>query len=92
MFQIQDPELHWLTVTNIALGAVALLCVGAISAAVVHELLARARQRVTSALPAIDDHTFFVPELGVTMADGGEVIDAQAGDAPAGEPKPSPGA
>ena len=77
MFQIQDPELQWLTVTNIALGAVALLCVGAVGSAVVHELLARARQRATSALPAADDHTFFVPELGVTMADGGEVLDAE---------------
>lgn len=92
MFQIQDPELHWLTVTNIALGAVALLCVGAISAAVVHELLARARQRVTSALPEVDHHTFFVPELGVTMADGGEVIEADAEPTTAGTPKPTPGA
>lgn len=74
MFQVQDPELFWLTVTNIALGVVALLCVGAVASAVMHELLARARPRATSALPA-DDHAFLVPELGVTMADGGEKLE-----------------
>jgi hypothetical protein len=31
---------------------------------------------------AADDHTFVSPELGPTMADGGERLDRQGGDGP----------
>jgi hypothetical protein len=73
-----DPSVLWLNLTNIVLGVVMLICCGVIAFAVVREVLARVRSgaRLTGALPRSgfvpDDHTFAIPELGLTMADGGE--------------------
>jgi hypothetical protein len=63
----------WLNFTNIALGLVTLVCVIAIAGGVARELLVRWARR--AALE--DDHAFATPGLGVTMADGGERIDAE---------------
>jgi hypothetical protein len=79
---MNDPSTYWLTVTNIALGLVTLICIVAVGIGVVQELAARARKRAAlnkldaevAALVASysDGHAFDIPSLGVTMADGGE--------------------
>ena len=69
---IPESEVFWLNVTNIGLGLATLACVGVAAWAVVHELLARARRRVRV---RDDAHVALLPELGLTMADGGEKVD-----------------
>ena len=73
----------WLNMTNLALGVITALALLVVASAVGWELLARRRQaRETDtfdeelrALWRTDSHTFSVPELGLTMADGGERIE-----------------
>ena len=87
MFDPTDPETFWLNATNIALGAVTLICIIAVASVVFREVLARVRARVVEVLPS-DDHAFAHPELGLTMADGGERLDKPAGrNAVADDPK-----
>ena len=79
---MNDPSTYWLTVTNIVLGLVTLICTVAIGIGVVQELAARRKKRVAlshidrevSDLVATygDGHAFNLPSLGLTMADGGE--------------------
>jgi hypothetical protein len=81
---MNDPSTLWLTVTNIALGVVTLICIVAVGIGVVQELAARARKRAAGAAldhevanlvsSFNDGHAFHVPSLGVTMADGGEEL------------------
>jgi hypothetical protein len=76
MYGPDGPDTFWLNFTNIALGLVTLACVLAIAAGVVHELTGRRRKRAARKRAAEhDDHAFAIPELGLTMADGGERID-----------------
>lgn len=71
MYAADGPDTFWLNFVNIGLGLVTLLCVLVIAAGVAVELRARwARRRAVA-----DDHAFESPELGVTMADGGERVD-----------------
>lgn len=74
MFGIEffDPATRWLNLTNLALGIVTLLCVGAVAWGVAIELLERLRSRIPA---PVDDHSFVVRGLGVTMADGGKPTD-----------------
>jgi hypothetical protein len=82
---MNDPSTYWLTVTNVALGAVVLVCCVAVVVGIVQEFVARRKKaRAMSALDREvtdlvasyqDGHTFHVPSLGVTMADGGEAVD-----------------
>ena len=79
---MNDPSTYWLTITNITLGLVTLICTVAIGIGIVQELAARRKKR--AALSTLDrevtdlvagfgeSHIFNVPNLGVTMADGGE--------------------
>ena len=78
---MNDPSTYWLTVTNIVLGIVTLICCAAIAIGVVQELAARRKKRmalsaldreVADLVNSYDGHTFDVPGLGLTMADGGE--------------------
>jgi hypothetical protein len=71
MFNTNDPGVMWLMITNFAMGAVVLVCCLLLGGAVARELLARLRKTATSPSTA-DDHAFQLPELGLTMADGGE--------------------
>ena len=81
---MNDPSTYWLTVTNIALGGVTLICIVAVGIGVMQELAARAKKRAAlskldqevSDLVAsyTDGHTFDIPSLGTTMADGGEEL------------------
>ena len=71
MFDISDPKTFWLSITNIGLGIVVVICCVAVARTFLVELFARRSERVSEGL-AFDDHTFMEPELGLTMADGGE--------------------
>jgi hypothetical protein len=80
---LNDPSTYWLTITNIGLGVVVLICCGAVAFGIVQELAARRRKRasmsqldreVSDLVSAYDGHAFNVPGLGVTMADGGDPL------------------
>jgi hypothetical protein len=71
MYAPDGSDTFWLDFTNIALGLVTLVCVIAVVAGVLYELGHRLAHRRRLA----DDHAFETPDLGVTMADGGERID-----------------
>lgn len=81
-----NPEAFWLNVTNIALGVVTVVCIAAVAWVVLQEVLQRVRGRVP-ALAVQDDHAFVIPELGLTMADGGERLDQPM---PASNAAPAP--
>jgi len=78
-------ETWWLNATNLALGVVVLICALAVTATVVREVTARMRKRAKLSAELdrdmrelareFDDHAFLDPELGITMADGGEKIE-----------------
>jgi hypothetical protein len=81
---VSDPSTYWLNLTNAALGIVVLVCCVAIGFGVMQEIVARRKKR--TALSKLDrevnelvatysdGHAFHIPELGVTMADGGEEL------------------
>ncbi len=78
---MSDPSAYWLTFTNIALGVLVLVCCGLVAYGVAQELIARRRKaaqlnqldrEVADLVASYDGHTFDVPGLGLTMADGGE--------------------
>jgi hypothetical protein len=80
---LNDPSTYWLTVMNIGLGVVVLICCAAVAFGVVQELAARRKKRasmstldreVSDLVAAYDGHAFHVPNLGVTMADGGDPV------------------
>ena len=81
---MSDPSTLWLTITNAALGVVVLICCGAVAIGVFQEIAAKRKKatamshidREVSDLVASfrDSHTFNLPALGVTMADGGEQL------------------
>lgn len=77
----------WLNITNFALGIVTLIALLVVFFAVGWDLLVRKEGRAPEVdLRHIDadlkallqggTHSFSVPELGLTMADGGERVDA----------------
>jgi hypothetical protein len=72
-----------LTITNIALGLVTLICCVAVGIGVAQELAAKRKRKtalsrldseVADLLTSYDGHAFHIPTLGVTMADGGEEL------------------
>jgi hypothetical protein len=81
---LNDPSTYWLTVMNVVLGLVVLICCGALGVGVFQEIVARRRKRAADAgldsevsdlVASFDGHSFHVPELGLTMADGGDPTD-----------------
>ena len=70
-----DPQTFWLNVTNAGLGIVTLVALLSVLGAVAVEVYGRAKKRATAKAP--DFHALHVPELGLTMADGGEKIDKE---------------
>jgi hypothetical protein len=73
MLEFSNASTFWVDLTNIALGVATLICFGIVIYAAVKEVLVRARKR--SAAHATDDpHVLDVPELGLTMTDGGEKL------------------
>ena len=71
MYAPDANDTFWLNFTNIALGLVTLVCVIAVAAGVLQEL----GHRLAHGKKLADDHAFETPELGLTMADGGERLD-----------------
>ncbi|MGD0774619.1 MAG: hypothetical protein ABSC05_17540 [Candidatus Solibacter sp.] len=81
---MSDPSTYWLTITNAALGVVVLICCVAVAIGVFQELAAKRRKatamskidrEVSDLVNAYqDDHAFHLPQLGLTMADGGEEL------------------
>ena len=72
--QPTDTEVLWLNLTNAGLGLATLAGIGVLAWSVVREVAERAKSRVS--VHSLDPHSAFIPELGLTMADGGEKIDA----------------
>jgi hypothetical protein len=84
---VSDPSTYWLTVTNVALGLVVLVCCVAVAIGIVQEVAAKRRKaaelskldrEVADLVSAYGGHAFQVPGLGVTMADGGEKLDGKS--------------
>ena len=77
---MSDPSTYWLTFMNVALGVLTLIGCIAVGIGVVQELAAKRKKAVNldrevSRLAAsFDGHAFHTPELGLTMADGGENV------------------
>jgi hypothetical protein len=70
MFEMSNAASFWVDVTNVALGLTTLLCLGVVGYMVVKEVLARRAKTAH----ASDPHILEVPELGLTMTDGGEKL------------------
>ena len=65
-------QVFWLNVTNFVLGLVTLACVLVIGYVAIKDVRHRAR---AAKQVEIDDHSFVVTGLGITMADGGKKTD-----------------
>jgi hypothetical protein len=70
-----DPQTVWVNVTNFILGVVTLACIAAVAWGVLVEVAARVRAHARVVVP--DSHSYEVPGLGLTMADGGEKLDEE---------------
>ena len=73
-----DPQTYWLSVTNIVLGVVVVICFVAMLAGIAHELISRVhhRRRIEAEsdrdMRSLEEgRAFQVPGLGITMAAGG---------------------
>lgn len=76
MFALLLSDETWLNATNALLGIVAGVALIAIGGAVFHDILANIRKRTQERQHFVfTPHALHVPELGLTMADGGEPID-----------------
>ncbi len=83
MFALLLSDEAWLNATNALLGIVVAVSVIAIGGAIFHDVLNKFRERSAARQHFVfDHHAMHVPELGLTMADGGEPIDEKH------EPKP----
>ena len=72
-----EAEVFELNIVNALLGLATVVCILAVVWGIVSEVAARMRARVAA---FTDSHTFAMPELGLTMADGGEKVDKKAGE------------
>ena len=71
-----DPQVYWLNVTNWILLLVTVVCVVILAAAVAREVLRRVRSRMPIGVrEPLDAHVAAYPDLGFTMADGGERVE-----------------
>ena len=71
MINWADREAFWLNVTNAVLGLVTLIAFAAVFGGIAIEVGERAWKRVL-AFVRDDPHALRVPDLGPTMADGGD--------------------
>jgi hypothetical protein len=72
-----DPQTLWLNMTNLGLGLITLIAVAAVGYGIVWDLILKWRESArvdgeVSQMLAGMQHAFHSPELGLTMADGGE--------------------
>ncbi len=74
LFSASDEA--WLNSTNALLGIVTLICVLVVAFGIFHDVMERIRKRARARNHFVyDDHAMALPELGYTMADGGEPVD-----------------
>ena len=90
MFDIKDPAAFWLNVTNLGLGLLCAACFFLVIGSLVHELAAR-RRRALGEILQFDPHALRLPELGMTMADGGLPLEKES-STPAEAAVPAPAA
>ena len=86
-----DPQTLWLNITNLALGLVTLAAIAVIGFAVARELVLRRRKaaefnsldaELNTMLGGASAHVLHVPELGLTMADGGQPLTQPPAESP----------
>jgi len=78
-----NPQTLWLNLTNLALGIVTVLALVVLAGGIAQEVLARRRKaREMAGLDSEVRHLLHVPELGLTMADGGEPLQQPPQDKP----------
>ena len=70
-----NDDLFWLNMTNLFLGIATVYCMVAVGYSALKEVFSRWKLRDRRE-PELDDHTFVADGLGITLADGGERIDA----------------
>lgn len=74
MTDLLNSEIGWLNLTNAALGLAVLVCLFALGRVILQDMRVRVASRARR--PVLhDDHAFRLSSLGITMADGGELID-----------------
>jgi hypothetical protein len=73
MFALNESTTFWVNVTNIALGAATVICLFVIGYAAVKDVVVRFK-KTAAAREKEDGHIIHVPELGLTMTDGGEKL------------------
>lgn len=75
-----DPQTLWLNLTNLGLGIVMVIALAAVGYAVLADLVGHRNRRIVTDVDAavkkmlagMEPHAFHSPEIGLTMADGGE--------------------
>ena len=88
MFDLMTPETLW-TLTNQCIAAVVVVSGFIVARDIVKHLQLQFQPKTERV--RFDDHSFFVPELGLTMADGGERTDeAETADQASSTDTPSP--
>ncbi len=74
MSELLNSEAGWLNIVNAALGLAVLICLVAVGRVLIQDIRNRIAERRRS--PVLDgQHTFNLTSLGITLADGGELID-----------------
>jgi hypothetical protein len=73
MFELSDPR-TWQLITNLLLVAVALVAAIYIGVGLYKRSYARSTNPFRPH-PELDTHTMILPDLGITMADGGDKIE-----------------
>ena len=74
-----NPQTLWLNLTNLGLGIAALVCVAAVAWNVVREVIEQRQKssavdRELKTMLSTQGHAMNLPDLGWTMADGGEPV------------------
>jgi len=89
-----DPQTLWLNLTNLALGLVTVAAIVTVGVAVARELVLRRQKarefnsldaELNTMLGGASAHVMHVPELGLTMADGGQPLAGPPADSAAKE-------
>lgn len=72
---VSDPDTLWLNLTNIGLGVCVLICVGVAVVGIARDIYAKMQTRAAERdVFVYDSHAMMLPDLGLTMADGGEPV------------------
>jgi hypothetical protein len=72
VFSTNDPEVFWLTTTNLILALVVLACMLVVAHSVYQEIRHRIIKRSSPSVS--ENRAVVIPLVGPTMADGGEPI------------------